>query len=101
MKFIIPTELDVKMSANRFPITFVDLGIIFGFFLLAFLLRVLVYIKLQIPFLIFVVVTTTILVLESADNKGKKVYHSIMLALKEEKNIFYRLYFQEKLEREI
>jgi len=98
MKFIIPTELDVKMSASRFPISFVDLGVIIGTTLFAFLLRGLIYVKLQIPFLIFVAVTTTILVLESPDNKGKKIYHSIKLALKEEKNIFHRIYFQDELE---
>ena len=38
MKFIIPTELDVRM-ATKFPLSFVDLGIVFLSFLLAFGLR--------------------------------------------------------------
>ncbi|MCR1952915.1 DUF5592 family protein [Clostridium sp. DSM 100503] len=91
MKFIIPTELDVKMSTSRFPITFMDLGIIILSFLISFGLRVVVYSALQIPFIAFVVITTTILVLDSADNKGKKVYDSIILAIKKEKNTFGRI----------
>lgn len=90
MKFIIPTELDVKM-ATRFPITFMDLGIIILMFLIAFGIRVLVYAPLQIPFIIFVVVSTTILVLDSFENKGKKVYQSIILAFKNEKETYMRL----------
>lgn len=90
MKFIIPTELDVKM-ATRFPITFLDLGIIVASLLIAFGLRIFVYAPFQLPFLIFVVITTTILVLDSPDNKGKKVYDSIGLAFKSEKSIFHRL----------
>ena len=90
MKFIIPTELDVKM-ATRFPITFLDLGIIVTSLLIAFGLRILVYSPLQLPFLIFVVITTTILVSDSPDNKGKKVYGSIGLVFKSESSIFHRL----------
>ncbi|WP_404988779.1 DUF5592 family protein [Clostridium culturomicium] len=90
MKFIIPTELDVKM-ATRFPITFMDLGIIVLMFLIAFGIRVLVYPPLQVPFIAFVVISTTILVLDSFDNKGKKVYESVLLAFKAEKETFRRL----------
>lgn len=90
MKFIIPTELDIKM-ATRFPITFLDLGIIVTSLLIAFGLRILVYSPLQLPFLIFVVITTTILVLDSPDNKGKKVYDSIVLVFNTERNIFRRV----------
>lgn len=91
MKFIIPTELDVKMATSRFPITFMDFGIIILAFLLAFGIRVIVYPPLQIPFIVFVIITTAILVLDSPDNKGKKVYSSIILAFKKEKNTFSRL----------
>ncbi|MCR1950428.1 DUF5592 family protein [Clostridium sp. DSM 100503] len=91
MKFIIPTELDVKMSTNRFPITFIDFGVIILAFLISFGLRVVVYPPLQIPFIIFVLITTTILVLDSPDNKGKKVYDSIILTFKKEKSTFSRI----------
>ncbi|CAM2078664.1 MAG: DUF5592 domain-containing protein [uncultured Clostridium sp.] len=91
MKFIIPTELDVKMETTRFPISFIDLGIIILSFLLSLGLRVIVYQPLQIPFIAFVVITTTILVLDSSDNKGKKVYNSIILAFKRESNTFSRI----------
>lgn len=91
MKFIIPTELDVKMETTRFPISFIDLGIIILSFLLSLGLRVIVYPSLQIPFIAFVVITTTILVLDSPDNKGKKVYNSIILAFKRDSNTFSRI----------
>lgn len=90
MKFIIPTELDVKMG-TRFPLTFVDFGVILISFLLAFGLRIFVYAQFQIYFMIFVVVTTTILVLDSPENKGKKIYESIYLSFKREKNTFRRI----------
>ncbi|MBU3135809.1 hypothetical protein KPL39_05975 [Clostridium gasigenes] len=95
MKFIIPTELDVRM-ATKFPLSFVDLGIVFLSFLLAFGLRVFVYTHFQIYFIIFVVATTIILVLDSPENKGKKIYDSIYLSFKRQENTFIRVYIDEK-----
>ena len=81
MKFMIPEELDVKMG-TKFPINFMDFLIIILSFILSILLRIMVYEGLQILFIIFVVSTTTILVLNSPDNKGKKIYQSIYLVFK-------------------
>ncbi|MFQ8922597.1 MAG: DUF5592 family protein [Clostridium paraputrificum] len=94
MKFIIPEELDVKM-ATKFPINFVDFATIIVAFLASILLRVIVYEGFQIFFIIFVVLTTTVLVLNSPDNKGKKVYQSIYLVLKQDKNVYHRLEVEE------
>ena len=94
MKFIIPEELDVKM-ATKFPINFADFATIIISFLLSILLRVIVYEGFQIFFVIFVVITTTVLVLNSPDNKGKKVYESIYLALKQDRNVYHRLDVEE------
>nr|WP_278678638.1 DUF5592 family protein [Clostridium paraputrificum] len=90
MKFMIPEELDVKMG-TKFPINFMDFLIIILSFILSILLRIMVYEGLQILFIIFVVSTTTILVLNSPDNKGKKIYQSIYLVFKRDDRIFHRI----------
>ncbi len=90
MKFMIPEELDVKM-ATKFPINFMDFLIIILSFILSILLRIMVYEGLQILFIIFVVSTTTILVLNSPDNKGKKIYQSIYLVFKRDDRTFHRI----------
>ncbi|MDB2104957.1 MAG: DUF5592 family protein [Clostridium sp.] len=90
MKFMIPEELDVKMG-TKFPINFMDFLIIILSFILSILLRIMVYEGLQILFIIFVVSTTTILVLNSPDNKGKKIYQSIYLVFKRDDRTFHRI----------
>ena len=90
MKFMIPEELDVKMG-TKFPINFMDFLIIILSFILSILLRIMVYDGLQILFIIFVVSTTTILVLNSPDNKGKKIYQSIYLVFKRDDRTFHRI----------
>ena len=90
MKFMIPEELDVKMG-TKFPINFMDFLIIILSYILSILLRIMVYEGLQILFIIFVVSTTTILVLNSPDNKGKKIYQSIYLVFKRDDRTFHRI----------
>ena len=68
-----------------------DFLIIILSFILSILLRIMVYEGLQILFIIFVVSTTTILVLNSPDNKGKKIYQSIYLVFKRDDRTFHRI----------
>ena len=76
---------------TKFPINFMDFLIIILSFILSILLRIMVYEGLQILFIIFVVSTTTILVLNSPDNKGKKIYQSIYLVFKRDDRTFHRI----------
>lgn len=90
MKFIVPRELSSEMAINKF-FSAKDIVIVFGSVILSFALRMFVYSKFQILFGIFTILTTIFLVWKSADNKGKKNYESIYLALKRNRNTYHRI----------